>query len=525
MHSIKRQIIFLFLFVSISLIGALSFTLHRELKKSVIPLNTSITQQFVNSKTQEINSWFGNRIAEIAMIADATSGEAQTREQLFTSIHALEAREKENYVSIRLVSTEGISFSEEYPQFSIETRNYYKKLLANPNHKYTVSNLVTSKEDDQSIVIILYRLTKVLPDGTAYIAAAVPLEKVMNLAEDLSIYDGRGSLLSSGDQGIAIDDEKQLLFTSNLSLLPDWKVHYVIEKENLSESTAKLQYIVLFISILVLVVLGVLLFFLMRGIIRPILSLKETMRNVQEGNRVVRADVATENEIGELAESFNQTLDKVYENEENYRNASMRLLQEQIQPHFLYNTLDMIQWQILGGASKEAVKTVEYLALFFRRGLNQGNELTTVQQELEHVRSYLQIQKLRHETLQEVQIDCPTELQGFTMLHFILQPLVENAIQHGIRSASQKDLCLFISVSHNTENYLVFTVENNGQLPTKEVLAQLNSNTSVKPEKGFGVFNVRHRLKLFYGGTAHLSYRIENERLCAEIAVPIRELG
>ncbi|OJG72663.1 hypothetical protein RV11_GL002802 [Enterococcus phoeniculicola] len=523
MHSIKRQIIILFLVVSIGLIGALSYTLHQELKKSVIPLNTSITQQFVNSKTQEIDSWFGKRIAELAMISDRTNEEGQTREQLFTAIHTLETREKENYVSIRLVSDKGISFSSDYPEFSIENRKYYLELNGDSTRTYTVSNLITSKEDKQSIVIILYRLTEVLPDGTSYIAAAIPLEKVMNLAENLSIYDGQGALLSSGEETIKIDTTKQLLFTSGLSHLPNWKVSYVIEKENLSKSAAKLQYVLLMISLLVLFVLGVLLFFLMRGIIGPILSLKKTMRDVQEGNRSVRAAIETKNEVGELAALFNQTLDKVYENEEGYRNASMRLLQEQIQPHFLYNTLDMIQWQILGGTSEEAVKTVEYLALFFRRGLNRGSEVTTVQQELEHVCSYLHIQKLRHNELQDTVITCPSELYSFSVLHFILQPLVENAIQHGIRQSNRKNLRISITVSKTENAQLIFFVRNNGQLPNNEELMQMNQDAMEKTTDSFGIANVRHRLKLFYSGNASLSYSIEKEELVAKIIVPITE--
>ena len=521
MYSIKRQITVLFLIISVGLVGALTFALHQEIKKSVLPLNTSITQQFVNSKTQEINSWFGERIAELAMISDRASSGEETRDSLFSAIHTLENREKENYVSIRLVSTEGISFSANYPKFSITNRKYYMNLSSDDTKNYTVSNLITSKEDEQSIVIILYRLTEVLSDGTAYIAAAIPLEKVMTLAENLSIYDGQGSLLSSDEETVEIDPTKQLLFTSNLSFLPNWKVNYVIEKENLSKSTSKLQSILFFISLLVLLILGVLLFFLMKGIIDPILSLKETMRTVQEGNRLVRAEIKTKNEIGELAELFNQTLDKVYENEEGYRNASMRLLQEQIQPHFLYNTLDMIQWQILGGTSEDAVKTVEHLALFFRRGLNRGSEVTTVQEELEHVCSYLHIQQLRHEELQDARIVCPKEIYSYSMLHFILQPLVENAIQHGIRPSMKGNLRVFIEVSKKENDVIVFQVKNNGRLPEKDELAQMNTEVTEKMTNGFGLANVRHRLKLFYSGHAQLTYFIEKDELVAKISLPI----
>src|SRR5699024_6490277 len=132
-------------------------------------------------------------------------------------------------------------------------------------------------------------------------------------------------------------------------------------------------------------------------ILQPIILLRDTMLQVQTGDKQIRVTIDNPKEIAELGTVFNHTLDKVYENEEKYRRASLRVLQEQIQPHFLYNTLNAIQWQVLGGDQQGALAMLENLSTFFRKGLNQGEELTTVADEVAHVRSYLAIQQIRHE--------------------------------------------------------------------------------------------------------------------------------
>lgn len=520
MKSIRSQMIGLLVVISLLLVAMIYGTMHYELARNVIPLNTSITQKFVDNRTSEINSWFGERLAELRLLADLPQRREYTRETFFHETNALTGFDASNYISIRLVSDDGISHSDSYPDFSIEDRSYYQRLLKAPQLPYTVSNLVKSKEDDREAVIILYRLSQPLPDGTTYLAAAVPLKKVQSLAKELSLYDGKGVLLGSEADAIKVDADKELLLSSSIPLLPKWKVNYIVEKSRLGEDTTQLIRLLLVIAAIVSGILGILLAILLRQIIRPIEVLGHTMEAVQAGDRQARGSIEAPRELAELSAGFNSTLDRVYASEENSRKAAVRVLQDQIQPHFLYNTLDTIQWQILGDEPEAAVSTIEYLSTYYRKGLNQGQDQITLEAELEHVASYLAIQKIRHEQLMAYRIEVPEELLPLKVLHFILQPLIENAINHGIRPLADGNAELLIQAALLNDEVLQLTISNNGVPLSKEKSAELN-DPDRQPDKGYGIYNVRQRLQLYYHGEASLSFQTSGNWTKAIIQLPL----
>lgn len=516
MKSLKKQIIVVFILISVSLIASIYGTMQLQLTRMVIPLNISITQKFVDNRTSQINSWFGERLAELRLLADLPTRVAYNQTQFFQETIAVSRYDSDNYLSIRLVTADGISHSPDYPDFSIADRNYYQEMVTHPNLSYTVSHLLSSKEDDRDAVIILYRLSRPLNDGTMYIAAAIPLHKVQSLAHELTLYDGQGSLLGGDSDALKIDPVKELLFTSSIDLLPNWKINYVVPKASLGQSASQMRDYLVLVGIIVSLLLGLLLFYLFRQIIQPLSAIRHTMKAVQQGNRGARSLVQSPQEMVELSQAFNQTLDDVYQKEQQYRLASIKTLQAQIQPHFLYNTLDTIQWQILGGDAEEAVTTIEYLSTFFRKGLNHGAECITVSEELAHVQSYLAIQKIRHEELATVTVRCSPDLGNSLMLHFLLQPLVENALNHGIRPQKRPGEIL-IDVSKNGQ-FLRIAIQNSGSPISPTQVDQLNRGSTT----GYGILNVRHRLQLFYQGAASLTFT-SGERTTATLLLPIWE--
>lgn len=522
MRSIKEKTIGIFIFISLMLTLVIYGIMKWELSKNIIPLNSSITQKFVDNRANEINTWFGERLSELRLLADLPKRHDYNQEQFFEETQALSAFDESNYLSIRLVTDDAISHSETYPEFSIADRKYYQTLQNNPTLNYTVSDSLSSKEDTHEAVIILYRLAKPLADGTSYLAAAVPLTKVNELAKNLNLYDGTGVLLGSGSESMAIDAKKEILFTSSIKLLPDWKINYIVSKNSLSQDTKQLMYLLLLILIPVLLLLGILLLFLFQQIIHPILSLRQTMTHIQSGNRQARVHIDSPTELADLGEMFNQTLDEVYTNEKKYNQASIRMLQEQIQPHFLYNTLDTIQWQVLGGNPKEAVMTIEYLSNYFRKGLNHGSEVITIQDELVHVKNYLEIQKIRHEELVDFEVTIPDCLLDEKVLHFILQPIVENAINHGLRKKKNGG-SLHIYVSSFDEKFLQIQVINDGVKIPQEKVKTLNE-ASLKDPSGYGISNIHHRLKLFYHGKAQLIFKSDSQKTSAIFYLPRMEV-
>ena len=176
------------------------------------------------------------------------------------------------------------------------------------------------------------------------------------------------------------------------------------------------------------------------SITRPIRELSGVTKKVSEGDFSARTYVDSDDELAVLADSVNsmtqsieELVQKIKEDERKMRRADLRLLQEQINPHFLYNTLDTIVWLIEGNDPDKAVNVVMSLSEFFRLVLSKGREYITIQEEELHIKSYLEIQQVRYRDILEYEIEIAPELYQYKILKLTLQPLVENSLYHGIK--------------------------------------------------------------------------------------------
>jgi two-component system sensor histidine kinase YesM len=195
----------------------------------------------------------------------------------------------------------------------------------------------------------------------------------------------------------------------------------------------------------------------------------------------------------------------VYQDQKNLREAELRVLQAQIKPHFLYNTLDTIQWMAREHGADDVASLVAALTKLFRLGLSGGREIIPVRDELEHVRSYLTIQQARYEDAFDYEIDVPEELLTRGILKVVLQPMVENAIYHGIKERRGKGKLLIRGRLEG--DALEFRVRDDGAGIPGERLASLNAllaSSDVPPEarnrdSGFAIMNVNARIRLSAG--------------------------
>ena len=250
---------------------------------------------------------------------------------------------------------------------------------------------------------------------------------------------------------------------------------------------------------------------------RPITRLARLMGEAENGNLDVKfQDDDATGEVRALGQSFNSMIAKirellslVYKEQQEKRRAEIRTLQAQIKPHFLYNTLDTIRWMAEERNAPEIVNTVSALTRLFRISLSRGQEIIPLSEEAEHVRSYLYIQKVRYEEKLNYTIDIPESLGNLKVHKLILQPLVENAIYHGIK---QKRGPGHIGVSARREgDALIFTVSDDGAGMSPEKCAQLNrelTDDDAIPDSGYGIFNVNNRIRLSYGKEYGLRYEI-----------------
>lgn len=255
---------------------------------------------------------------------------------------------------------------------------------------------------------------------------------------------------------------------------------------------------------------------LSKEITKPLRSLTESMSRVEKGEfDKANVDVTMENEIGTLGKSYNVMTERihtlmeqnVYEQKQKRKNE-LKALQAQINPHFLYNTLDSIIWMSEAGQNDEVVEMTSALAKLLRQSISNDHEQVELSQEMEYVRNYLTIQKMRYQDKLEYSIQIQPVVRHVKIVKLVLQPIVENAIYHGIKYKKSKGT-LKISAYAEGEDVCI-AVEDNGIGMDEETLANIfdGSKKNYK-QNGVGVSNVQKRLKLYYGERYGVIYESE----------------
>lgn len=265
--------------------------------------------------------------------------------------------------------------------------------------------------------------------------------------------------------------------------------------------------------------------FISGSISNPIRDLRKMAASIAEGNLNVRVENRNTDEIASLGTSLNtmagklqELLDRSIKEQENLKKSELKALQAQINPHFLYNTLDTIVWMAEANKSEQVIEIVEALSKFFRITLSKGKDWISIRDEIEHVRSYLIIQKIRYRDILNFRIEVDEEILDYNILKLTLQPIVENALYHGIKNRRAGGEILIRGSKIDDKNVILLEVIDNGIGMTKERLDEVqaeldNDNTepSIK-ENGFGLNNVHKRIELYYGKNYGVSIQSENNK-------------
>ena len=303
-------------------------------------------------------------------------------------------------------------------------------------------------------------------------------------------------------------------------------------KELLSKSRQAQSVYVLTAIILVIVAL---LFsrFMARSITLPIQKLRDSMKKVQEGDfSVSDVVVDSKNEIGSLTKSFDVMTHRIHElmeqnvhEQEEKRKSELKALQSQINPHFLYNTLDSIIWMAEGKKNEEVVLMTASLARLLRQSISNEDEVVPIANEVEYARGYLTIQKMRYKDKLEFQIAVDSSILYIPLIKLVLQPIIENAIYHGLKYKESKGL--LIVKGFMKDGNAVLQVIDDGVGMDEETLAHIYDKHKVNyHSNGVGVYNVQKRLKLYYGEDYGITYTSElGKGTTATITIPGRQEG
>lgn len=311
-----------------------------------------------------------------------------------------------------------------------------------------------------------------------------------------------------------------------------WKLIGVAPRQTVSLNSLKTQLLVVFVAAFILFLMSLINSYISSRITTPIRKLELSVNEIEKGNLNAKVDAEGSYEIRHLGQSVQNMAKQIQvlmadivSEHEKKRKQEFDTLQSQINPHFLYNTLDIIVWMIENEKPDQAVKAVTALARFFRISLSRGKSIITVKDELEHVRNYLMIQNMRFKNRFSYTIEAEDEVLGFASLKLMLQPLVENAIYHGMEFMDGDGEIVISAWKEGEELYL--KVSDNGLGMTEEQVSRLFSDTphtGSSRGSGIGVKNVNERIRLYFGSEYGLSIESEpDEGTAVTIHLPAVE--
>ena len=339
---------------------------------------------------------------------------------------------------------------------------------------------------------------------TLYDAAGTPILRVGN--EKLAQLASPGGALDAW-HGAA----EEVFFYETRLPAEQWLLSYRVQAAALySPATELLRTIMLVLAAALLVAL-LMTITTSTAQSRRLLALAHAMDRVRNGDMDVRVEEGGKNEMGIMEHSFNyladslqRTLDARVEAGKQMVQLEMRLLQSQIKPHFLYNTLGLICWRLTKNGDLEGARYVQALAQFYRIGLNQGNALIALEQELRHVQLYVEIQNFRLDGAIALQITLPQELKDIRVPGNMLQPLVENSIVAGILEKPGGRGSVQISCAQEGKDLTILISDDGVGVDIAMVESVLNQRS----DSHYGIWNVNRRLRLIYGERAGLAYSI-----------------
>lgn len=301
-------------------------------------------------------------------------------------------------------------------------------------------------------------------------------------------------------------NSKKIVIHNNIVPKNNWKIVNIIDYKELMQSTNHVNQIALVLIGLIIILFIVFSLYFLKSIIMPIQNLIEKMREIKNGNLDVVVDVQSDDEIGELSNTFNtmvkdiKHLIKENEEKEKMKNeAEMEALQAQINPHFISNTLSSIRFMAIISKMKNIREMTEAFINIVSASFNRNSKFTSIEKEIEMLKSYAYIMKVRHGNKYDVEFEVDTDIKEYSILKMLVQPILENAILHGVSPLEEKGI---IKVKFSIkEEKLIVEVIDNGIGMSEEILKKLLL-LDCRNDKGFtsiGIKNVDKRVKLNFG--------------------------
>lgn len=313
-----------------------------------------------------------------------------------------------------------------------------------------------------------------------------------------------------------LNGEKRKVIVSTIAYT-GWKVVGVIPQNVQTDSLIRFRYYIMTIITLLIMMILFVNKIITRKISSPILKLDDSVKAYEAGEKP-NIYIGGSSEIRHLGHSVQKSYEQIeslmkeiVEQQNERRKSELDALQSQINPHFLYNTLESITWMIEGNKNEDAVFMISELAKLFRISLSKGKTIISIEDEIQHCRSYLNIQKYRYKDRFEIQYDVDSEIYNYCTVKLILQPILENAIYYGVGDMDEDDDAKILIKGRIKEKDIYIAIEDNGMGMREEDVRNILTDNQKVPKHGSGVglINVHSRIQLMFGTAYGLTVESE----------------
>lgn len=565
-HSIQGKLLAYFTVLFLLVIGSMT-VFYRISINNIHETATESVKNTIRQVNVDTDRIFSNALEQAEQLARDAEIQATLRESLpETEKELYRQRVRYNYIlydrnrlledinGIFVIGNNGAIYRS--TKYGLRGNNFrgkdwYRKVMQtgevlwNPPH---MGSDIVNNLDVPTISVVVPIKDRASTRTLGVVVAEILTEQLKQVEESGLVFEGTTYILDENNEIIYTSSDTSLKETGEISKAvaqsaiasdtwtKDIKINggkYLVSVAELSDSGWKIMGLISYAEMYakaeilrtsMIIVIGVFaiiaIVFAVVGsnqISKPIREIRTTMKKVEKGDFSVHVDYAGKDEVGELARSFNhmvrrinQLMEREQENQKKLRQAEFKALQSQINPHFLYNTLDSITWMARMNRLEKLEEMIMALTSFLRIGLNRGRSEITLREELEHVENYVVIQKIRYSRLLNYEADVPEELKNYNVIKMILQPLIENALYHGIKEKGEPGI---IKVAiRSTEKDIFITVSDDGMGMTPERLQEVESmmeqGIDFNPN-AYGIINVHKRIQTSYGKEYGLHFESE----------------
>ena len=504
-----------------------------------------LVQKNVETKALEVNQFINSTLSAFrtfSIMPEFKAIDARTVEPLIMDINnskKLKTQEisfigKNGFCWLNSDITKSLVRFEEYNEAYITDAEF---VISSPR----------KNDQNQDVLLLYYPIKGYNEEKNALICSVIPTYYLRQIVDSTKIFESKTWIMNKNQEIISCNEDyiyneiisqanlnnleldtinhstvlnvdgikgKSRLFISPVDNYNEWFVMSLVNNKIIDKNINNIIYTYVLLLLLLLVLIYALGRYLSFYILSPIKILQECMQEVKDGDLDAYYENKTKihNEIDDLGNSFNYMLDsihslikRIYAEEKNRKDIEVRMMNEQIKPHFLYNTLDNIRFLAKKNNDEEVAESIQNLSEYFRLSLNNGKEYVNLDEELKHTKSYLNMQKLRFNDNLSYFIESDEAAKDLIVPKIIIQPIVENSIKHG-NPNKDKQLNIFIKVEVKENKYEII-VEDNGEGIAKDKLKELYQSIIDGNSKGYGLTNTYNRLKKLYGDNFEMKMR------------------